>query len=129
MMEAGFFTGADLCQRYNIKPITLYEWIRSKDLPKPLKFGRLSRWRASDIAVWEGGQAQEITPAPAARVTAVVEMMQKRREGKKTAVPVVKQATASKLPKPRWSGKIVTPGELKIAWPSSSDFDHKWLIS
>ena len=128
MMESEFFTVIELCQRYSIKQSTLYEWIKSKNLPKPLKFGRLSRWRASDIAAWESSKPQETTPAPAARVAAVVEMM-KQRGGKKAAVPVDKQATASKLPKPRWSGKIVTPGELKIAWPSSSDFDHKWLIS
>ena len=116
IMESIFFTVADLCQRYTIKQSTLYEWIRSRSLPKPVKFGRLSRWRASDIEQWEDGQPQQINLAPEARVAAVKAEM-KRRNSKKTAVPVTEKLNAANKLKLVWQGKtFVTkrPSAIKL---------------
>ena len=74
-----FLTLCDLCERYVVKESTVYDWIARLGLPKPLKFGRLSRWKLSDILIWEDLQPQRVDEAPESRIAAVRGMQQKQK--------------------------------------------------
>jgi predicted DNA-binding transcriptional regulator AlpA len=41
-----------LAKRLNICPHTIYNWVTRSILPKPVKYGRLNRWRIRDINLW-----------------------------------------------------------------------------
>ncbi|GHU90979.1 hypothetical protein FACS1894202_11680 [Clostridia bacterium] len=46
-------TCEQVAERYGVKVITVWEWIRSKKLPAVKVAGKLYRIRAEDIAIFE----------------------------------------------------------------------------
>jgi len=39
-------------QTVGFKKSTIYKFIKQKKFPKPLKFGKSSRWKKSEIEIW-----------------------------------------------------------------------------
>lgn len=51
-----FLGGPEVCRRYGIVPMTLFRWLRDRDLgfPQPAMLVRDRRyWREADLIVWE----------------------------------------------------------------------------
>lgn len=58
-MSTTFLTIADLAKRYRITPKTVYNLRQAGKLPKPLKLGRLCRWKLADLEVFETSRGKE----------------------------------------------------------------------
>ena len=125
-MESAFLTLEELCIRYAIKPSSVYQWIKSRGLPEPLKFGRLSRWKVSDVETWEHGLQQGTTPAPAARVEAVREEMAKRRN-RNVAAPVKKKQEKTGILTKTWPKDFVLMVENTLEYVAIEKWaTHDW---
>ncbi len=49
---------ADLCQRFQVSRITIWEWRRKRGFPQPIRFSPgCVRWREADVAKWEKARA------------------------------------------------------------------------
>ena len=42
----------EVIQTVDFKKSTIYKFIKQKKFPKPLKFGKSSRWKKSEIEIW-----------------------------------------------------------------------------
>jgi len=51
-----FFRANDLAKRYGVHPITIYKWVRARNLPPPTRLSRgVTAWRSDHIEAWEFG--------------------------------------------------------------------------
>lgn len=48
-----YFTIAELTERYRCNRSTVYRWIKSGDLPPPVRLGGLARWRVDEVLAAE----------------------------------------------------------------------------
>lgn len=58
-------------ERYGISRPTVYRYIQHRNMPAPIKFGRLSRWPLIELEAWEStlprgllGEHTELCPTP-----------------------------------------------------------------
>lgn len=59
-MSAIFFRDIEVAIRYNISRPTIWRWVKQGKFPKPVKLGGgTSRWKLSELEVWEQSQAQK----------------------------------------------------------------------
>ena len=61
--EAEVLTQDQLCQRYQIDPLTLWQWRKDGDLPASILMGRTVRWRLSTIEEWEANGRPRVSPS------------------------------------------------------------------
>ncbi len=54
-IDERFLTLKEVRTRYNLCTASIYGRIQAGKFPAPLKFGRSSRWRLSELADWEAG--------------------------------------------------------------------------
>ncbi|MDE0237492.1 MAG: helix-turn-helix domain-containing protein [bacterium] len=45
-------TRAEVCERLNVSPNTLYRWIDREGFPGPVKIGRMARWSLAAVNAW-----------------------------------------------------------------------------
>lgn len=58
-MSSIFFRDTEVAIRYNISRPTIWRWVKQGKFPKPFKLGEgTSRWKLSELEVWEQSQAQ-----------------------------------------------------------------------
>lgn len=55
---------AELAALLSIHIVTVHKWVRVGKLPKPVRIGRVTAWRACDIAEWLDRQQAADEPAP-----------------------------------------------------------------
>jgi excisionase family DNA binding protein len=48
-----FLTVREVAERLHVCRASIYLWLK-RDFPQPRKFGRTSRWRASELEEWIG---------------------------------------------------------------------------
>ena len=48
-----YLSDKDLAERYSVHRATPWRWVKSGDMPKPVKLGGATRWRLSDLVAWE----------------------------------------------------------------------------
>jgi len=51
-MEEKFLTVREVSEIVGFKISTIYKFIKTKDFPKPMKIGKSSRWKLTDIQKW-----------------------------------------------------------------------------
>lgn len=52
-IDERYLTLKEVRARYGISHGTVYGRIKAGEFPAPLKFGKSSRWRLSELAAWE----------------------------------------------------------------------------
>ena len=52
-IDERFLTLKEVRARYGVSHGTIYGRIKAGEFPAPLKFGKSSRWRLSELADWE----------------------------------------------------------------------------
>jgi len=52
MLEEKFLTIKDVTNKVGFKTSTIYKYIKENKFPKPVKFGKSSRWKLTDIDQW-----------------------------------------------------------------------------
>ena len=52
-IDERYLTLKEVLARYKIARGTVYNNVRNGKFPAPLKFGKSSRWRLSELAAWE----------------------------------------------------------------------------
>ena len=52
-IDERFLTLKEVRARYGVSHGTIYGRIKAGEFPPPLKFGKSSRWRLSELADWE----------------------------------------------------------------------------
>jgi predicted DNA-binding transcriptional regulator AlpA len=57
MMEE-LLTLKELCTRLKVGRASIYRWQREFDFPRPLKFGRASRWSSIAVVRWVDARAR-----------------------------------------------------------------------
>lgn len=61
--ETPFLKDTEVAKRYKVSRPTIWRWVSDGNFPRPIKLGTGStRWRFSDLEVWEQLQAQKICP-------------------------------------------------------------------
>jgi predicted DNA-binding transcriptional regulator AlpA len=54
-----FYRASDLAKRYRVHVITIWKWVSSGNLPRPMRIGPNTRaWRSTDIEAWEAKRAK-----------------------------------------------------------------------
>jgi prophage regulatory protein len=57
--ETPFLRDIEVANRYGVSRSTIWRWVKEKKILRPLKIGSgSSRWRLSDLEVWEQAQSQ-----------------------------------------------------------------------
>ena len=55
-----YLKDTDIAMRYGISRATIWRWVKNNKFPRPIKLGAGStRWRLSDLEVWEQIQSQK----------------------------------------------------------------------
>lgn len=58
VLDEQFLTVKEVCQRLSIGKSTVWAWSAAKRFPKPVQLSaRCTRWRLSEIVVWERDMA------------------------------------------------------------------------
>jgi predicted DNA-binding transcriptional regulator AlpA len=52
MLEEKFLTIKDVTDKVGFKTSTIYKYMKMGIFPKPVKFGKSSRWKLTDIEQW-----------------------------------------------------------------------------
>jgi predicted DNA-binding transcriptional regulator AlpA len=54
-----YLKDTDIAIRYGISRATIWRWVKNNKFPRPIKLGAGStRWRLSDLEIWEQIQSQ-----------------------------------------------------------------------
>lgn len=62
MDDAEALTQDDLCERYQITRLSLWQWRRAGRLPAPILIGKMVRWKKSTIEQWEANGRPRVSP-------------------------------------------------------------------
>lgn len=58
MGETEFLTTAEVSTRYRVNEVTLRRWIADGDFIRPIRVGRLFRFRICDLVAWEDSRRE-----------------------------------------------------------------------
>lgn len=67
IIDERFLTLKEVRARYGISHGTVYGRIKAGEFPAPLKFGKSSRWRLSELLAWERSLPRGGAPRESAR--------------------------------------------------------------
>jgi len=64
MKTPAYYTTRDLCERFGVHRVTIWQWRRDGNLPKPERIAHLPVWPRKAFDAWcqRHGGAKEITP-------------------------------------------------------------------
>jgi len=51
--QALFLSDKDVAARYSVHRASIWRWVKTGNLPAPIKLNGSTRWKLSDIEAWE----------------------------------------------------------------------------
>lgn len=57
--DSDYLTAGDVASRYKVSKATIWRWLASAKLPKPVHIVGTTRWRLVDLLEWETAQQQQ----------------------------------------------------------------------